>query len=101
MGSPILRAIIPCLLVGLAACQDPPDISDDLEAYVDEDTGASELVSAGFDAALVERIVRLTDGAEYKRRQYPPGTKIGVRAFGRDRRLPITNRWRENPDSNS
>ena len=61
----------------------------------------SELVSAGFDAALVERIVRLTDGAEYKRRQYPPGTKIGVRAFGRDRRLPITNRWREHPDSNS
>jgi len=45
--------------------------------------------------------VRLTDGAEYKRRQYPPGTKIGVRAFGRDRRLPITNRWRERPYSNS
>ena len=62
---------------------------------------AAFLVAAGFDAALVERIVRLTDGAEYKRRQYPPGTKIGVRAFGRDRRLPITNRWRERPDSNS
>jgi len=77
------------------------DLDSVLEAYVDEDTGASELVSAGFDAALVERIVRLTDGAEYKRRQYPPGTKIGVRAFGRDRRLPITNRWRERPDSNS
>ncbi len=77
------------------------DLDSILEAYVDEDTGASELVSAGFDAALVERIVRLTDGAEYKRRQYPPGTKIGVRAFGRDRRLPITNRWRERPDSNS
>jgi NAD+ synthase (glutamine-hydrolysing) len=77
------------------------DLDSILEAYVDEDTGASELVSAGFDAGLVERIVRLTDGAEYKRRQYPPGTKIGVRAFGRDRRLPITNRWRERPDSNS
>jgi len=45
--------------------------------------------------ALVERVLRMTDGAEYKRRQYPPGTKIGSRAFGRDRRLPITNRWRE------
>ena len=77
------------------------DLDSVLEAYVDDDTGASELVSAGFDAALVERIVRLTDGAEYKRRQYPPGTKIGVRALGRDRRLPITNRWRERPDSNS
>ena len=77
------------------------DLDSILEAYVDDDTGASALVAAGFDAGLVERIVRLTDGAEYKRRQYPPGTKIGVRAFGRDRRLPITNRWRERPDSNS
>lgn len=66
-----------------------------LEDYVDQDTGADELVTAGFDAALVERVLAMTDGAEYKRRQYPPGTKIGARAFGRDRRLPITNRWRE------
>lgn len=66
-----------------------------LEDYVDEDTGARDLVAAGFDAALVERVLGLTDSAEYKRRQYPPGTKIGARAFGRDRRLPITNRWRE------
>jgi NAD+ synthase (glutamine-hydrolysing) len=66
-----------------------------LEAYVDEDTGAQELVDLGFDPLVVERIVRLTDAAEYKRRQYPPGTKIGARAFGRDRRQPITNRWRE------
>lgn len=65
-----------------------------LEAYVDEDTGAVELVDQGFDPGLVERVLRLTDGAEYKRRQYPPGTKIGSRAFGRDRRLPITNHWR-------
>jgi NAD+ synthase (glutamine-hydrolysing) len=53
------------------------------------------LVEAGFAPELVERILRLTDLAEYKRRQYPPGTKISLRAFGRDRRLPITNRWRE------
>ena len=49
----------------------------------------------GFDRALVERVLRLTDVAEYKRRQYPPGTKISVKGFGRDRRLPITSRWRE------
>lgn len=71
------------------------DLDALLEAYVDEDTGAAELAKAGFDVALVERVLRMTDGAEYKRRQYPPGTKIGSRAFGRDRRLPITNRWRE------
>ncbi len=71
------------------------DLDALLEAYVDEDTGAAELADAGFDGALVERVLRMTDGAEYKRRQYPPGTKIGSRAFGRDRRLPITNRWRE------
>jgi NAD+ synthase (glutamine-hydrolysing) len=66
-----------------------------LEAYVAGDRSASDLVADGFDASLVERILRLTDLAEYKRRQYPPGTKISLRAFGRDRRLPITNRWRE------
>lgn len=66
-----------------------------LDAYVHEDTGAQELVTQGFAPELVERVLRMTDTAEYKRRQYPPGTKIGARAFGRDRRLPITNRWRE------
>jgi NAD+ synthase (glutamine-hydrolysing) len=66
-----------------------------LEAYVAGDRSAAELVTAGHDPALVERILRLTDLAEYKRRQYPPGTKISLRAFGRDRRLPITNGWRE------
>jgi NAD+ synthase (glutamine-hydrolysing) len=66
-----------------------------LDAYVSGDLGAGDLVAAGFDRDLVERILRLTDLAEYKRRQYPPGTKISLRAFGRDRRLPITNRWRE------
>jgi NAD+ synthase (glutamine-hydrolysing) len=70
-----------------------------LEAYVAGDHSAADLVSRGFDAALVERILRLTDLAEYKRRQYPPGTKISLRAFGRDRRLPITSRWRESAPS--
>lgn len=74
----------------------PYDVLDDiLDGYVERDVGASELVEMGFDATLVEEVLRLTDTAEYKRRQYPPGTKISSRAFGRDRRLPITNRWRE------
>ena len=66
-----------------------------LEAYVSGDMGASELVAAGFEPSLVDRVLRLTDAAEYKRRQSPPGTKISLRAFGRDRRLPITSGWRE------
>ena len=66
-----------------------------LERYVGHDVGASQLVALGFDQALVERVLRLIDLAEYKRRQYPPGPKISFKAFGRDRRLPITNRWRE------
>ncbi len=66
-----------------------------LDAYVEQDLGAPALVTRGFDPDLVHRVVRLIDAAEYKRRQYPPGTKITYRAFGRDRRLPITNRWRE------
>jgi NAD+ synthase (glutamine-hydrolysing) len=63
--------------------------------YVDSDAGIDELVGAGFDPELVAKVVRLTDAAEWKRRQYPPGPKISLKAFGRDRRLPITNRWRE------
>ena len=66
-----------------------------LEGYVEQDMGAAELVAAGHDAALVERVIRMVDRAEYKRRQYPPGPKITPKNFGRDRRLPITNRWRE------
>jgi NAD+ synthase (glutamine-hydrolysing) len=66
-----------------------------LDDYVEGDRGFVDLVAAGFPAELVERIVRMVDAAEYKRRQYPPGTKITLKAFGRDRRLPITNRWRE------
>jgi NAD+ synthase (glutamine-hydrolysing) len=68
-----------------------------LDSYVEMDRGSSELVAAGFDQALVERVLKMTDAAEYKRRQYPPGPKISLKAFGRDRRLPITNRWREHP----
>ena len=74
----------------------PYDVLDDiLDDYVERDRGAEQLAAAGFDPALVEHVLRLTDTAEYKRRQYPPGTKISLRAFGRDRRLPVTNRWRE------
>jgi NAD+ synthase (glutamine-hydrolysing) len=68
-----------------------------LDDYVVKDMGVAELVAAGHDPALVGRVVALVDKAEYKRRQYPPGPKITPRNFGRDRRLPITNRWRE-PD---
>ncbi len=66
-----------------------------LEGYVEHDMGAADLVAAGHDPALVERVIRMVDRAEYKRRQYPPGPKITPKNFGRDRRLPITNRWRE------
>ena len=66
-----------------------------LDDYVEKDMGAAELVAAGYDPELVDRVIQLVDRAEYKRRQYPPGPKITPRNFGRDRRLPITNRWRE------
>jgi NAD+ synthase (glutamine-hydrolysing) len=66
-----------------------------LDGYVVADLGAAELVAAGHDPDLVHRVIRLVDRAEYKRRQYPPGPKITPRNFGRDRRLPITNRWSE------
>jgi NAD+ synthase (glutamine-hydrolysing) len=74
----------------------PYDVLDALlDAYVERDHGRAELVAEGFDPELVDRVVRLVDVAEYKRRQYPPGPKVTPRAFGRDRRLPITSRWRE------
>ncbi|MGN6675286.1 MAG: NAD+ synthase, partial [Thermomicrobiales bacterium] len=66
-----------------------------LQAYVEEDHSAEELVAAGADPALVNRVIRMVDLNEYKRRQAAPGVKITARAFGRDRRLPITNRYRE------
>jgi NAD+ synthase (glutamine-hydrolysing) len=74
----------------------PYDVLDALlDAYVERDQGRAQLIAEGFDAALVDRVIRLVDAAEYKRRQYPPGPKITPRAFGRDRRLPNTSRWRE------
>lgn len=66
-----------------------------LELYVDRDQGKDAIVAAGFDVELVAKTLRMVDMAEYKRRQYPPGTKISAKGFGKDRRLPITNRWRE------
>jgi NAD+ synthase (glutamine-hydrolysing) len=74
---------------------DYPVLDAILEGYVELDMGAAELVAAGHDPALVERVIGMVDRAEYKRRQYPPGPKITPKNFGRDRRLPITNRWRE------
>jgi NAD+ synthase (glutamine-hydrolysing) len=70
-----------------------------LDAYVEQDRGAAELVRQGFDPELVSRVLTLVDHAEYKRRQYPPGPKISTRNFGRDRRLPITNAWERDPAS--
>ncbi|MFD3440086.1 NAD+ synthase [Streptomyces sp. NPDC058685] len=66
-----------------------------LAMYVDRDQGKDAIVTAGFDEELVAKTLRMVDTAEYKRRQYPPGTKISAKGFGKDRRLPITNRWRE------
>ena len=66
-----------------------------LKAYVDDDLGRDALIAAGFDKDLVMRVIGLVDRAEYKRRQYPPGTKVSKRAFGKDRRLPMTSKWQE------
>ena len=66
-----------------------------LRNYVDEDHGHNELIAMGFDPALVKRVIAMVDKAEYKRRQYPPGPKVSMRAFGKDRRLPMTSHWRE------
>ena len=74
----------------------PYDTLDDiLDDYVEADRSATDLVAEGFDAETVNKVLAMVDHAEYKRRQYPPGPKVTSRAFGRDRRLPITNRWRE------
>jgi NAD+ synthase (glutamine-hydrolysing) len=64
-----------------------------IEAYVERDLGIDDMIAAGIDRELVERVVRLIDRAEYKRRQAAPGVKITPKAFGRDRRMPITNRY--------
>ena len=64
-----------------------------LRLYVDEDHGYEALIKDGFDPALIIRVIGMVDKAEYKRRQYPPGTKVSSRAFGKDRRLPMTSHW--------
>ena len=75
----------------------PPYASLDpiLKGYVEDDLSAEDLVASGHDPQLVARVIALVDHSEYKRRQAPPGVKITPRAFGRDRRLPITNRYRD------
>jgi len=64
-----------------------------LAGYVDQDLDAAELVAQGMPADVVEHVIAMVDRAEYKRRQAPPGIRISTKAFGRDRRLPITNRY--------
>jgi NAD+ synthase (glutamine-hydrolysing) len=64
-----------------------------IEGYVEEDLSIAELEAAGHDADMVRRVARLVDRNEYKRRQAPPGVRVSPKAFGKDRRLPITNRW--------
>jgi NAD+ synthase (glutamine-hydrolysing) len=64
-------------------------------AYVEQDQGAFDMATKGLDKNLIEKVIQMIDKAEYKRRQYPPGTKISNKAFGRDRRQPITNSWKE------
>jgi NAD+ synthase (glutamine-hydrolysing) len=66
-----------------------------LEALVAQDRSVAEVISAGYNPAVVTRVARLVDGAEYKRRQSPPGVRITAKAFGKDRRMPITNRYRD------
>ena len=74
----------------------PYDLLDELlERYVEGAHGRSELLADGFDAATIDSVVTMVDRAEWKRRQSAPGPKISSIAFGRDRRLPITSRWRE------
>jgi NAD+ synthase (glutamine-hydrolysing) len=74
----------------------PYDVLDPiLEAYIEDDLGVADIEARGAERAVVEKVVALVDRAEYKRRQAPPGPKVTTKAFGRDRRLPISNAWRE------
>ena len=73
----------------------PYDILDPiLKAYIEEDKSYEAILDLGFDKESVRRVISMVDGSEYKRRQSPPGIKITPRAFGRDRRFPITNKYR-------
>ncbi|HEY3943238.1 MAG TPA: NAD+ synthase [Acidimicrobiales bacterium] len=104
-GGPIPRAVID----KAPSAELRPDQRDDqslppyevldpvLRAYVEQDRTAAELVADGFDPVVVDQVVRLVDGAEYKRRQMPPGVRVSTKAFGKDRRMPITNRYRSSP----
>ena len=65
-----------------------------LKLYVEEDTPPADIVAAGYPADIVRRVIAMVDRNEYKRRQAPPGVKITPKAFGKDRRLPITNWYR-------
>jgi len=77
----------------------PYDVLDAiLESYIENDAGMADVIDAGHDPEIVAKVFALVDRAEYKRRQAAPGPKVTTKAFGRDRRLPITNRWREAPD---
>jgi NAD+ synthase (glutamine-hydrolysing) len=72
----------------------PYDVLDPIiEGYVEDDLSIAELEAAGFDPDTVRRVAQLVDRNEYKRRQSPPGVRVSPKAFGKDRRLPITNRW--------
>ena len=74
----------------------PYDVLDPiLQAYVEEERSIREMIAVGYDEAIVRKVVEMVDRSEYKRRQAPPGVKITARAFGKDRRLPITNRFRQ------
>lgn len=70
-------------------------LDDVLVRYIEGDEGGASLIDSGLDPDLVHRVIAMVDKAEYKRRQYPPGPKVSSRAFGKDRRLPITSRWNE------
>ncbi|HSC35552.1 MAG TPA: NAD+ synthase, partial [Thermodesulfobacteriota bacterium] len=74
----------------------PYDVLDPiLKAYVEDDLSIEDIVSLGYSESVVKKVTRLVDSNEYKRRQAPPGIKITARAFGKDRRFPITNLYRE------
>jgi NAD+ synthase (glutamine-hydrolysing) len=66
-----------------------------LHIYIEEDAGLEGVIAEGFSEELATKVIRMVDAAEYKRRQYPPGTKVSRRAFGKDRRVPMTSIWRE------
>jgi NAD+ synthase (glutamine-hydrolysing) len=73
----------------------PYDVLDPiLKAYIEDDKSYEEIVDLGFDSESIKRVIMMVDRSEYKRRQSPPGIKITPRAFGRDRRFPITNKYR-------